>query len=141
METQYQLRTTIAVPESLISGANQLALVLGESPADDRTFGTPRWQDEDGNLYAVSSTVAKPVFAENASKPLEAPDFAPDADIEAATHAQDVLKIEDRTNGSDPVAANPDHIAVIIDDRFASAREHIESMGLSSVPREDDDLD
>lgn len=141
MNTEYQLRTTIAVPESLISDANQLALVLGESAADDKTFGDPRWQDEDGNLYAVSSTVAKPVFAESATKPLEAPDFAPDADVEAATRAQDVLKIEDRTNGGDPVTVHPDHIAAIIDDRLASAREHIESMGLSPVPREDDDLD
>ena len=71
--TDYQLRVTIAVPAAYIADANQLALVLGESAADDQTFTEPRWQGSSGNLYAVCSTVAKPVFAELASQPLQAP--------------------------------------------------------------------
>jgi len=73
MTTQYTHRVTIAVPEAHTSDANQLALCLGESAADDQTFTTTNWQDADGNLYAVCSTVAKPVFVELASQPLQAP--------------------------------------------------------------------
>ena len=73
MTTQYSHRVTIAVPETHIADANQLALVLGESASDDRTFTAANYQDAAGNLYAVCSTVAKPVFVELASQPLQAP--------------------------------------------------------------------
>src|SRR5690554_1597122 len=139
MTTQYQQRATIAVPEAHIFDGNQLALALGESSADDRTFGTPLWQDADGNLYSVCSTVAKPIFAQNAGQPLQAPSFAPDADLEAATRAQALLVIEDRTSGDPvPVQASPDHIAVILDTRFGEAQEHIASLGLTAVPSEEE---
>ena len=138
-QTQYQLRATIATPVAHMPDANQLALVLGESSADDQTFTSANWQDADGNLYAVCSTVAKPVFVELAGQPLQAPDHAPDADLEAATRAQALLVIEDRTSGDTvPVQASPDHIAVILDHRRASAQEHIESMGLTAVPSEEE---
>jgi len=38
MTTSYQKRATIAAPETHIADANQLALCLGESSADDQTF-------------------------------------------------------------------------------------------------------
>src|SRR5690554_2272405 len=139
MTTEYIHRVTIAVPETHISDANQLALVLGESAADDQTFTATNWQDADGNLYAVCSTVAKPIFAEMAGQPLQAPDHAPDADLEAVTRAQALLVIEDRTSGDPvPVQASPDHIAVILDTRFGEAQEHIASLGLTAVPSEED---
>ena len=140
MTTQYIIRTTIATPAAHMPDANQLALALGESAADDQTFTAARYQDSSGNLYAVCSTVAKPIFAQSASQPLQAPDFAPDADLEAATRAQSILSIEDRLNGSAPVTASPDAIAVILDDRLASAQEHIASMGLGPVPTPEDEL-
>src|SRR5690554_3785377 len=124
--TEYIHRVTIAVPETYITDANQLALCLGESAADDQTFTAANWQDADGNLYAVCSTVAKPIFAEMAGQPLQALTTPPDVDLEAATRAQALLVIEDRTS-DEPVTvqASPDHIAAILDHRLASAQEHI----------------
>jgi len=72
MISQYQQLTTIAAPAARIPDANQLALALGESSADDRTFNIASYKDASGNLYAVCSTVAKPVFAELAGQPLQA---------------------------------------------------------------------
>ena len=65
MTTAYVQRATIATPAAHIPDANQLALLLGESSADDQTFGAANYQDAEGNLYAVCSTVAKPIFAEH----------------------------------------------------------------------------
>ena len=65
MTTAYIQKATIATPVSHIPDANQLALCLGQSSADDQTFTTASYQDADGNLYAVCSTVAKPIFAEH----------------------------------------------------------------------------
>ena len=126
MTAQYIHRATIAVPVAHITDANQLALCLGESASDDQTFTTTNWQDADGNLYAVCSTVAKPVFVELASQPLQAPARVPDVDIEAATRAQALLSINDKPAG-------PDRIAVILGDRLESAMAHIEALGLVTV--------
>jgi len=133
MTTQYAHTVTIAVPETHIDDANQLALCLGESASDDQTFTTTNWQDADGNLYAVCSTVAKPVFVELASQPLQAPDHAPDVDLEAAARAQGLLSINDKPAG-------PDRIAVILGDRLESAQEHIESMGLFPVTQPEESV-
>ena len=125
--TQYSHRATIATPLAHIPDANQLALALGESSADDRTFSTASYQDADGNLYSVASTVAKPIFAQLAGQPLQAPAHAPDMDLEAATRAQALLMINGGT-------ASPDVIAVILGDRKESAQDHIAALGLSRVP-------
>ena len=130
MTTQYTQRATIATPVSHIPDANQLALALGESAADDKTFNTAAWQDAEGNLYAVSSTVAKPIFAELAGQPLQAPDHAPDMDVAAATRAQALLQINGGT-------ASPDVIAVILGDRKESAQDHIAALGLERVQQDD----
>ena len=127
MTTQYTQRATIATPATHTPDANQLALALGDSSADDQTFTAAPYQDADGNLYAVCSTVAKPIFAELAGQPLQAPDHAPDMDVEAATRAQALLQI----NGG---KATPDVIAVILGGRLESAQDHIAALGLSRVP-------
>jgi len=114
-------------PIPLIPDANQLALCLGESSADDQTFGAATYQDAGGNLYAVCSTVAKPVFAEKASQPLQAPDHAPGVDMEAATRAQALVQI----NGG---IATPNVIAVILSGSAERAQDHIAVLGLT--PRE-----
>ena len=131
MNTQYSHRATIALPETHIADANQLALVLGESAADDQTFTAANWQDAAGNLYAVCSTVAKPVFVELASQPLQAPEHAPDVDLEAATRAQGLLSINDKPS-------DPGRIAVILGDRLESAMDHIAALGLVAVPHEEE---
>ena len=131
MTTQYTQRVTIAVPELITSKANQLALCLGESAADDQTFGTASFQDAKGNLYAVCSTVAKPIFAQLAGQPLQAPAHSLDMDLEAATRAQPLLQI----NGG---IASPDVIAVILGDRLESAQDHIAALGLTQIELDPD---
>ena len=129
MTTLYQQRATIAVPEPLIAEGNQLALALGESAADDQTFTTASYQDASGNLYAVCSTVARPIFAQMAGQLLQAPDHAPDMDLAAATRSQALLQI----NGG---KATPDVIAVILGGRLESAQDHIAALGLERVQQE-----
>jgi len=129
MTTAYVNKATIATPAAHIPDANQLALALGESSADDQTFSTASYQDAQGNLYAVASTVAKPVFAQLAGQPLQAPDHAPDMDLAAATRAQGMLQI----NGG---AVSPDVIAVILGGRLESAQDHIAALGLERVQQE-----
>ena len=133
MTTAYVQKATIATPAAHIQDANQLALALGESSADDQTFTTASYQDAQGNLYAVCSTVAKPVFAEMAGQPLQAPDHAPNMDLEAATRAQSLLQI----NGG---KASPEVIAVILGDRLESAQDHIAALGLTLIEQEPDDV-
>ena len=55
----YTARITIAVPTELMAQANQLALLIGESPADVHTFTTARYT-KDGIDYALSSTACVP---------------------------------------------------------------------------------
>ena len=129
MTTQYQQRATIATPAPHIPDANQLALALGESSADDRTFTAASYQDAQGNFYAVCSTVAKPIFARLAGQPLQAPAHSLDMDLAAAARAQSLLQIN---NGR----ATPDVIAVILGDRLESAQDHIEALGLTRVEQE-----
>ena len=124
MTTEYKQRATIAVHEPLIPDANQLALCLGESAADDQTFGAASYQDAGGNLYAVCSTVAKPIFVQLAGQPLQAPDHAPGVDLEAATRAQAILQINSGI-------ATPDVIAVVLGGSAERAQDHIAVLGLT----------
>ena len=75
--------------------------------------------------------VAKPIFAELAGQPLQAPDHAPDMDVAAATRAQALLQINGGT-------ASPDVIAVILGDRKESAQDHIAALGLTRVENSDE---
>ena len=59
--SEYNHRMSLAVPQALMPQANNLALIAGLSAADINTFTTANWQDKDGNLYEVCSTVIKPV--------------------------------------------------------------------------------
>ena len=127
--TEYTQRVTIAAPELMTSPANELALCLGESRADDQTFIGANYQDVDDNLYSVASTVAKSVFAQFAGLPLQAPEHAPGMDLEAATRAQALLRINGGT-------ASPDVIAVILGNRLESAQDHIAALGLTRVEQD-----
>jgi predicted dienelactone hydrolase len=126
MNTKYTQRATIAVPHSQIEDANQLALCLGESYSDDRTFSHANYQDAEGNIYAVCSTVAKSIFSEMAVKQLQAPTHALNVNLEKAHRAQTLLQINKGM-------ANPNIIAVVLGDRLEKAQEHIQLLGLSAV--------
>ena len=55
----YTSRITIAVPTDLMPQANQLALLIGESPADVNTLTQARYT-KDGIDYALSSSACVP---------------------------------------------------------------------------------
>ena len=90
--SDYKHRMSLAVPQALIAKANQLALIVGVSEYDDNTFTTANWQDKDGNLYAVCSTVIKPVvlglFGISLSN-ITLPAHAINADVTTAQQALD----------------------------------------------------
>ena len=53
---------TIAVPELLITQANQLALAIGTSDDDDNTFRTADWTDDAGNFSVCSTRAVDKIF-------------------------------------------------------------------------------
>lgn len=90
--SDYKHRMSLAVPQALMPQANNLALITGLSAADINTFTTANWQDKDGNLYAVCSTVIKPVvlglFGISLTD-ITLPTHAVNADVAAAQQALD----------------------------------------------------
>lgn len=116
--SRYVMRVTIFAPQAMIADANQLALCLGQSAEDDKTFGGGHWEDAIGNLYSVASTLVTDAFVTGAASQLVAPDFAPDVDLTAAGRAQAALVIYDPDV---PVQAGPDRILAIINDSGSAA--------------------
>ena len=112
--TQYIHRITLAVPESLIDVANQLALVMGESENDVNTFTSANWQDSGGNKFAVCSAVAKPIVlnALSSGLPNPLPIHAENADVTMAQQALDSIVVydpESETHPSDKIVLAIDH--------------------------------
>ncbi|WP_105245427.1 hypothetical protein [Psychrobacter sp. Marseille-P5312] len=88
--SDYKHRMSLAVPQALMPQANQLALIVGVSEHDDKTFTSANWQDKDGNLYAVCSTVIKPVVLSLADVSLaDSPLQTKGADLSLAQQALD----------------------------------------------------
>ena len=131
--TAYTRRVTIVCSEALIPDANQLALVIGESAADDQTFGPAKWQDASGNLYAVSSTVATGSFESKATTTLEAPDHAPDADLTAAGRAQAAMYIYG-AHGTDGAATG--RLWALVEPAPGDPKQALEWAGVSRVEAE-----
>lgn len=124
--SDYIHRMTLAVPESLIDAANQLALIAGESADDVNTFTNANWQDADGNLYAVCSTVVKPIVLALFGQSLD--DAPLDDDNADKTLAQQAL--DAAVMFTEGVTANTDKIVIAVDVEPLSA---LEQMGLSLV--------
>lgn len=129
--TIYTHRVTIAVPAAHIDDANVLAMILGESPSDIATFKGPAWQDADGNLYALASTVIAPTWIGRATSAPEAPDYAPDADMTAAQRAQALVVV---ASLQEPQVATPDAIVAILGSNAEAAQQHLAALGV--VPME-----
>lgn len=121
--TQYTYPILIAIPERLMTQANHLACIMGESSADIETFHQAGWQDADGNLYAVASTVVKPVFLGAATGVLpESPEHAAAADRALAQQALDTLN-------------QPGGMQMIVD---VEPLEALASLGLFPAPSEEE---
>ena len=123
MTTAYNHRVTIAAPESMMTEANHLACIMGESAADIETFKSANYQDSAGNLYAVCSTVVTDTFmaAQTQGLPTTLPPHAEGiADPALAQKAYDSLN-----NGG---------MMMVVDDNPQAA---IEQMGLTPTPVEE----
>jgi len=126
------MRITVACGEALISDANNLAMVLAKSEADNLTYRDPTWQDANGNVYAVTSFEVTEDWVNRAQSPLVRPDWDVNdfIDMGAANRAQAALVFEAVPNipTADPTAltalAGP------------SAREALILMGLTRLPLE-----
>jgi hypothetical protein len=127
MTSQYINRLTLAVPESLMGAANNLALIMGRTTADISTFTNASWQDETGNLYAVCSAVSKPIVVQALSTglPDPLPTHAEDADVTLAQQALDAIVVFDVG-----VLADTDIIVLAIDDHPLTA---LADMGLTRI--------
>ena len=121
------MRLSIACTDALRSDANNLAMVLGYGPADAETYGTPNWQDADGNLYAVASLIVSDTFTTTAQSGLQRPAWDTDniIDMDAARRAQAALVFS-----LTPVTAMPDKLTACVgDDALAT----LAAMGLTQV--------
>ena len=117
--TQYTHRITLAVPAMLITPANHLAWIMGESAADAGTFNAANWQDALGNKYAVCSAVAKPSVLNPLSNglPEEPPSHAQTVDMEMAQLALDLIVIyepESETYPSDKIVLAIDYEPLLV---------------------------
>ena len=124
--SQYTHRMTLVVPEQLMTQANQLALIAGESVDDVNTFTQANWEDTDGNLYAVCSTVIKPIVLSLLDTSLsDSPLQAEGADLSLAQQAMDSVVMY-----QEGVTVTPEHIYIAIDiDPF----EFFDSLGVSAI--------
>lgn len=115
--THYKHRLTLAVPEALMECSNNLALIMGESSADIRTFLTTDWQDVAGNRYAICSAVSKPVVlnALSTGLPDPLPPHAVDADVALAQQALDAITVYQPGDEHTPATqVAPTHIVLAI---------------------------
>lgn len=127
--SEYKHRMTIVVPELLISQANQLALIAGESPDDVNTFTNANWQDVDGNIYAVCSTVIKPIVLQMFGQPVaDSILTAEGADTALAQQALDVAVMY-----SEGVKITPESIIIAVD---IDPMEAFAAMGLTPIQNE-----
>ena len=115
------IRITFACPAAHIADANQLARAIGLSADDDQTYGEPRFQDAEGNLYSVASGLVEPSFIDTATSPLVEPEWG--ADMAAAQRAQALAAL------GEPAA--PDHIAAVVGDDISAA---LGFLGLMEIP-------
>ena len=122
--SRYNHRVTIACPSQHTDAANQLALALGESPADVNTFGAASWQDAQGNLYSVCSFVCTEQWLAAATGTLPQRN---EADLAQAKQAQELLALN-------PEAVSPGTIAYAVDHDPLAA---LAALGLTRIETEE----
>lgn len=89
----------MAAPEAMMSDANWLMVVLGNSHADIDTFVElnfakpvdPENPEAEVNAFSVRSIMMPEATYAKLSQKLVAPSFWPDADVAAATRARDAM--------------------------------------------------
>lgn len=126
------MRITVACPEALISDANNLAMVLAKSEADNLTYREPTWEDANGNVYAVASFVAEEPWINRAQTALVRPEWDVNnfIDMDAANRAQAALVFEVLPNTP---TASPTALTAL---GGPSGLEALALMGLTELPIE-----
>lgn len=111
METEYKHVITVVVSEGYMTEANEVALVAGESFNDRNTFVETDWQDEEGNLYSISSTVVKPIVLDMLSSDISELelDFK-DADLDIAREVMSNIVLYEKG-----MVANKDKVIIGVD--------------------------
>jgi hypothetical protein len=135
--SEYVYRVTIICPESMVSDANQLAMVLGEGPADELTFRALEYQDDEGNRYAASSTVATGNFQVKATNAIDRPDWDGDrgsrvVNMTGAERAQGAIYIYGMSGTDGPA---PGRLWAYIEPSPGNFRA---AMGIAKLSRIDD---
>ena len=88
---------TVAVPEQHQEKANQLAMALGLSLNDGKTYNELKYEDSEGNLYAVASFTAPDRILDKVSTTLERPAWDEETqaiDMEQAEQAKSLLSFD-----------------------------------------------
>jgi hypothetical protein len=126
---------TIAVPEAHVADANHLAMTLGFSTADERTYGDPSWQDTAGNLYSAASLGASDGVVSAATSTLQRPAWDAERYISmaAANRAQDLVVLWVAGGDTDAPQANPNDITAILD---MNGLDALAAMGLTRVAQD-----
>lgn len=104
-----------AAPEAKLANANQLAMVLGEGPADVNTWGHLIHQDAQGNRYSVRNLWVPMAWVAAAQAPLERPawDTEDIIDMDAAMAAQTALRFWMAGMETEPPKASQDTLTAL----------------------------
>ena len=123
---------TIAVPAAHVADANNYAMALGFSTADERTYGEPSWQDAAGNLYASASLVVSDGFVTTATSTLQRPvwDAEQYISMAAANRAQALIFLWLADGSTDAPQATPNAITVF---KGMKGLDALAAMGLTRV--------
>jgi len=100
------MRITCSCPELLIPDANQYAMCLGFSEADEETYRGLNYVDTKGNLYAAASFDARDEWILFAQAPLQRPTWDKEEriDMVAAERAQATLAFSTEALSASPTA-------------------------------------
>lgn len=129
------MRYTVAVHESLIAQANNLAAIIGVGPEDMQTFGASPWRNAEGDAFALASFVGAPDLPAVLEAGLARPTWDADGivDLALAAGALAVLDLPDPETGAAPLATSG-RIAVVPEMEGSAA---ISALGLT-YPEEED---
>lgn len=129
------MRYTVAVHESLIVQANNLAAIIGAGPDDMQTFGASPWRNVEGEAFALASFVGPSDLPAVLEAGLSRPTWDADGivDLALATGALAVLDVLDPEIGAAPLATKG-RIAVVPEMEGPAA---ISALGLT-YPEEED---
>ena len=126
---------TIAVPAAHVADANNYAMALGYSTADEQTYAEPSWQDASGNLYSAASLVTSNGFVSTATSTLQRPAWDTEQYISmaAANRAQALVVVWLAGGDTDAPQANPNDITAF---KGMNGLDALAAMGLTRVAQD-----